>query len=216
MHLCQSKSGLLALCRSDDAPGSDDCDCRVGTSDGVAIPLGPFNRWPHHSAASRSAVGKSTFRAHIHKSSRFRECFAESAKSPQKPTLSPVIQILNDFPGVPLMSPEHQCVPSRLPLGKRCWARFAIRSSKTSLIRFTSLISGSIRVDASAPRDATRKTDPLRGKCLQGMRARDILESHLVYARFAPQRRALFFPAALSLPTSHCCFSLAFFDKGEN
>src|SRR5438445_8315070 len=104
MHLFQSKGVLLALCRSDGAPGGDDGDCSVDAGGGIALPLRPFKGSPHHSAPSRSAVSKSTFRAPIHKSSKFLECFRESPKSPHRPALSPAIQILNDLPGAPVMS----------------------------------------------------------------------------------------------------------------
>src|SRR5207253_2456708 len=53
-----------------------------------------FKGWPSHSAASRSAVLKSTLRACIHRSSRLRECFPESAKSPHSAAFSPATQIL--------------------------------------------------------------------------------------------------------------------------
>jgi hypothetical protein len=74
-----------------------------------------FKGSPSHSATWRSAVLKSTLRAAIHRSSKLRECFPDSAKSPHNPAFGPAIQILKFLPASPSMLPTHQCTPSRCP-----------------------------------------------------------------------------------------------------
>lgn len=106
-HACQS-NGLLESLRLPIG------GIRVVT----AIPFEPFKDWPVHSAASRNAALKSTSRACIHKSSKLQECLCESAKSPHKPALSPVRQILNEFPGAPLIRRHTNDSPRVSHLGK--------------------------------------------------------------------------------------------------
>ena len=130
-HCCQSKNCLL--------PSLPLVACPVR----IAAPFERSKDMPTLCAASCSAVLKSTFRTCAYKSIRLRECFRESAKSPHNPALSPATQILKDLPGAPVISPTHQWMPSRLPAGKRYWARSATRSRNNSLIRFASLMRDS-------------------------------------------------------------------------